>query len=213
MKVYCISGIGADGRIFDTLQIEAEKIIVHWEPTTSAESLGDYAKKLARQIDANHAFILLGVSYGGMLAIEMNKFIKPEKTILISSVARHLELPLWVRWIGKTGIINLVPDFMFTIPSGLLMWYFGIKDELAKQRISGILENIDREFTKASIRKLLKWQNDFLPENLIRIHGNIDRLLPVPKNAAYHPIGNGGHFMIVQNAKKVSELVNRVLES
>jgi len=213
MKVYCISGIGADGRVFDTLQIDAEKITINWEPTTNSESLKAYAKKLSRQIDTNEKFVLLGVSYGGMLAIEMNKFITPMKTILISSVVKPKQIPLWIRLVGKTGLINLIPTFMFTVPTGFLIWYFGIKDDVARNRIREILKNIDRKFTKQSIRKLMTWHNDFEPDNIVCIHGDQDRLLPANPNVSNHMIKNGGHFMIVQRAAEISRVVNQLLRT
>ena len=107
MKAYCISGIGANEKVFHQLTLNFDYIPIKWVPTDNSETLQDYAKKLCGQVDTSEEFVLIGVSYGGMLATEMNNFIHPVKTILISSssisfltVAR---IPLDGRLLGKNS--------------------------------------------------------------------------------------------------------------
>ncbi len=212
MKAYCISGIGANEQVFHNLKLNFEYIPIKWVETSDNETLKDYAQKLCAQIDTSEKFVLIGVSYGGMLAIEMNKFIKPEKTILISSTATRKELPLILRIIGRIGIINFVPSFFFTIPPFLLFWFFGIKNPNGRKMIKEIVQGIDRKFTKQSIKKILNWINQEIPENMIRIHGDNDKLLPVPDNVEFILIKNGGHFMIGDRATEVSQILNQEVD-
>ena len=132
MKAYCISGIGADGSIFELLDITCEKVIIEWMPTTRQESLQMYAHKLTSCIDQSEPFVIIGVSYGGMLACAMNEFVRPEKTLLISSVTKPSELPFWIRWIGKTPLIDWLPSALFTFPEWLVPWFFPITDDVTR---------------------------------------------------------------------------------
>lgn len=213
MKAYCISGIGANEQVFHNLTLDFEFIPVKWVETTYSETLKDYAEKLCAQIDTSEKFVLIGVSYGGMLATEMNKFIAPEKTILISSTASRKELPVTLRFIGKIKIINLVPSFFFTIPPFLLFWFFGIHNPQGRKMIKEIVAGIDRRFTKMSIEKILNWTNNDIPSNMVRIHGDKDKLLPAPKNVNYLKVKNGGHFMIGDRANEVSKLLNSEIKA
>ena len=209
MKAYCLTGIGANEEVFHNLDLDFEYIPIVWTPTTNKESLKDYAEKLCKQVDISEKFVLIGVSYGGMLATEMNKFITPEKTILVSSVANRKELPGILKFLGKTGLINIVPTYFFTLPPFLLYFIFGIHNEAGKKIVRKIIGGIDNQFTKMSIKKILNWDNqDNPPDNLIRIHGDNDWVLPVPKNVVNIKVKNGRHFMIGDRSQEVSKLLN-----
>ncbi len=208
MKAYCISGIGANEAVFHQLNLKFEYVPIKWVPTTRAETLNDYARKLCEQVDTSEKFVLIGVSYGGMLATEMNKFISPEKTILISSVATRKELPRLLRFLGRIKLIYLVPSFLFTVPPFIIYWFFGIHTPKARETIKTIVGGIDKRFTKLSVKKILEWDNVTVAPRTIRIHGSKDRLLPVPKDVAYVEVKGAGHFMIGNRIAEVSRFLN-----
>ena len=85
MKIYGISGLGADKRIFDSLNLDYPLIPVDWIEPTENESLKDYSNRLLKVIDTKSDFALLGVSFGGLVAVEISKVLKPRLTIIISS--------------------------------------------------------------------------------------------------------------------------------
>lgn len=209
MKAYCISGIGANEKVFHQLKLDFEYIPIKWVATESTETLKDYAFKLCEQVDTTEPFVLIGVSYGGMLATEMNKFIHPEKTILISSTATSKELPRILRFFGSIKLIHLVPSFFFTVPPFIIFWFFGINTKEGKRMITEIIRGIDKKFTKLSVKKILEWENLEIAPNTLRIHGDRDRLLPAPLNVEYIEVKNAGHFMIGNRVEEVSEILNR----
>ncbi|MEO9966296.1 MAG: alpha/beta hydrolase [Reichenbachiella sp.] len=211
MKVYCITGLGADESVFDLLEINSEKVCISWAPTYAWESMEAYAEKLCEQVDQHEPFVLLGVSLGGMLAVEMNKFIKPEMTILVTSLARRSELPRWIRWVGKTRLNRIIPTFLFSSHPKLIIWLFGVKSARGKQMVFDIASRTDKRFIKLSIDKVLNWQNDWVPENLQRIFATDDALLPKPNGVTGIEVNNAGHFAIVESAQEVSFRVDQLL--
>ncbi len=89
MDVYLISGLGADRTVFRNL-IFSEGVKIHyldWITPKTKESLRDYALRLAEGIDTSRTFCIMGLSFGGMLATEMTSVLKPQRTILISSIS------------------------------------------------------------------------------------------------------------------------------
>jgi len=209
MKAYCISGIGANEKVFHQLKLDFDYVPIKWVPTEASETLKDYAFKLCEQVDTSEPFVLIGVSYGGMLATEMNKLIHPEKTILISSTATRKELPWILRFLGRIKIILLVPSIFFTVPPFIIFWFFGINTMEGKRMIGEIIRGIDKKFTKLSVKKILEWENMEVAPNTLRIHGDKDRLLPAPLNVEYIEVENAGHFMIGNRVEEVSEILNR----
>ena len=95
--VYCISGLGADERIFCRLQVPDSTFhFIRWEQPRVSESIDNYAARLCKQIQHDQP-ILMGVSFGGMMAIEMAKVLSVEKVVLISSIKSFTELPRWMK--------------------------------------------------------------------------------------------------------------------
>ena len=85
MKVYGISGLGADKRVFEKLTLDLELIPIDWITPYKNERIEDYAKRLSKKIDKKEEFIIIGVSFGGLIATEISKILKSKLTILISS--------------------------------------------------------------------------------------------------------------------------------
>jgi alpha/beta superfamily hydrolase len=50
--------------------------------------------------------ILVGVSFGGMIAVEVAKLIETEKVILISSAKTKHEIPQYYQFAGAIKIVN-----------------------------------------------------------------------------------------------------------
>src|SRR5258708_37464041 len=111
MKAYFISGLAADGRVFKHIQLPKglETIYLNWIPPQEEEALPHYALRLATSINTKEPFVLLGLSFGGMLAIEIAKQLHPVSTILISSIPVSDHLPGYFKAAGKIGLHKMVP--------------------------------------------------------------------------------------------------------
>tara|TARA_B100000809_G_scaffold234479_1_gene251928 strand:+ start:239 stop:877 length:639 start_codon:yes stop_codon:yes gene_type:complete len=212
MKCYCISGLGADKRAFKYLSINHELIHVEWIKPNKKESISSYSKRLSKQIDTTKPFMLLGLSFGGTIACELAKFLKPEKVIHISSIINKKHLPLIFRIIGSLGIHKLIPSSLMSPPIGLAYWFFGIKKPENKKLLKEILDDTDKDFLKWAIGRLLSKEEIVIPENLIRIHGTNDKLLPIRDREGFIEIKGGGHFMVIEQADEVNEKFNLVLQ-
>ena len=125
MKIYCISGLGADHTVFDRLDINGEKVCISWIPSFEWESLKDYARRLTAQVDTSEPFLLLGVSFGGMLAVEMNKFISPEKNH-IGIVSGHTTRIAWMDALGTETYASQIHALIYvcfkSAISNLVFW-------------------------------------------------------------------------------------------
>jgi len=207
MKVYAISGLGADKRVFDYLDIEHELIAVDWIVPEKKEDIKTYSKRLINEYKINKEieFGLLGVSFGGLVAIEMSKILNPKFTLLISSVETRNELSWIVRLVGKLKLIELLPKNVFNPPKFIAHYMFGTK---RKKLLNSILDDADEMFTKWAVRELLNWKNESKIVNLIKIGGTNDKMLP-PKGDHVILVEKGEHFMIVDKGVEISDIINR----
>ncbi|HEY1114635.1 MAG TPA: alpha/beta hydrolase, partial [Chitinophagaceae bacterium] len=174
MNIYFISGLGADERAFQRITLP-ERFVVHhlaWKPPLDDESMNAYARRMAEDIEKESPFSIVGLSLGGMIAVEMNSFLKPVQTILLSSDFTRNHLPVYVQWIGRTRLHRVVPpSWLKKLPS-LAYWFFGTKTTAEKSLLDQFLRDADEDLLQWSINAVLSWENKALPPNCIRIHGD-----------------------------------------
>lgn len=204
MKLYAISGLGADKRVFQNLTLDCELVSIDWIEPKRNESIAEYSLRLSQKIDTTEKFGIIGVSFGGLVAVEMSKKLNPALTILISSAETSNELRTIYRIFGKSKLVNLIPTKFFDPPRGIAHWIFGAKD---KQLLSQILDDTDLNFAKWAVKELVNWKNEEkLTNPILKIGGTHDKLIPAKGNTKL--IERGGHFMIVDRADEVSEVIN-----
>ena len=208
MKLYAISGLGADERVFNYLKLDSELIPIPWITPQNHESIDNYASRLSKVIDTNEDFGILGLSFGGLIATEISKQLRPKLTILISSVETRSDFPLVIKSLGKLLPIRSLPLFFFDPPRKLAHYLFSTQQ---KQLLNDILDDTDLHFAKWAIHELLHWKNTNRLKNIIKIQGSKDRLLPPKIDQNTVLIQGGGHFMIVDRAEEISQVISSKL--
>lgn len=59
MKIYTISGLGADQRVFQELKLDYELVPLNWISPIRNESIQSYASRLAENIDVTEEYMVL----------------------------------------------------------------------------------------------------------------------------------------------------------
>ena len=209
MKLYAISGLGADQRVFQYLTLNAEFIPIDWITPEKNEPLEHYAMRLSNVIDRSGLFGILGVSFGGLVATEISKQLKPKITILISSAETRDELAWFYRISGKLNLLRFLPERLFRPPMWLINWLFGTKK---KELLKKIIHDTDLGFAKWAVQELIRWKNRQRLEHCLKISGANDRMMPPAKSDNTVLIPGGTHFMIVDRAREISDLINKKIE-
>lgn len=210
MKIYGISGLGADKRVFDYLTLDFEFIPIDWITPNKNESIKNYSERLSKVIDTESNFCIIGVSFGGLIATEISKILNPQMTILISSAQTKNELRPIFRLFGKTKLIKLIPTSLFNPPKFIAKYVFGAKNS---ELLNNILDDTDLNFAKWAVNELINWKNETLLKNILKINGTKDKLIPPKGNTKMLLIDKGEHFMIVDRAHEISVLLNREVKT
>jgi pimeloyl-ACP methyl ester carboxylesterase len=151
--IYILSGLGADERVFKYLHLPGFTAHhIKWVTPLPEETIEAYAKRLTAQIKTLQP-ILVGLSFGGMMAVEIAKHIKTEKIILIASSKTNKELPFYYRWVGKLGIHKLVSPGLLKRSNFLMNWAFGALSLPDKKLLNAILKDTDPVFLAWAIDK------------------------------------------------------------
>ncbi|WP_236941095.1 alpha/beta hydrolase [Flammeovirga sp. MY04] len=178
-----------------------------WITPQKNESLQHYALRLSEKINTREDFILIGVSFGGVVATEIAKVLHPKLTILLSTIEISLELPLLYRIVGRTRFLEILPHQLFRMPFLIASKLFGTKHKVLKD----ILKDSDPSFTQWAVNALIHWKNEQrLSSNKLRIYGSKDLILPARECDVL--IEGGHHFMIVDRANEISSIINNKLD-
>jgi pimeloyl-ACP methyl ester carboxylesterase len=215
MNLYFISGLGADKRIFQNLVLpEVFKIYyIEWVAVLENESMGSYCRRLSIQINQQEPFSLVGLSFGGVIAIELSKFLSPAQTVLISSFCFKKEVPWYYILLGESRIYKIIPPRMLLRPNNIAFRLFGAYKPEIKNLLKNIFEDTDPEFFEWAIRQLFSWDNHWKPANLVRIHGTADKILPYREIMKAIPVKDGEHLMVYSKSAIISRILTENLQN
>lgn len=212
-NIYVISGLGADSSVFCRLNLPGYKLChVEWVETKKGETMQEYAKRLLPQIKEENP-IVMGLSLGGMLALEVSKLIPVKKVISLSSVVSYHELPLAYKLAGILRLQRILPVHWFAKGNKFTQWIFGVHTAEDRVILNQVFKNLDRSFLYWALNAVLTWENRKLPKNLLRIHGSSDMILPRKRKSQYDVvISKGTHLMLLDQHKDVSAAILSVLK-
>ena len=207
---YLIPGLGADERVFRGLHLPGPSTVLHWLPPQSpTEPLRHYAARLAEAVPPGQLCWLVGVSFGGLLALEIGRLRPLARVVLISSLADARQLPPLLKLGRATGLYRLVPFGLLPRLPRLAQWLFGARNGREYQLLARILRDTDPAFARWATRQLLQWDSTGVP-TATRLHGTHDRLLPAGAAPIDYLLPGAGHFMIVSHAAQVSRLLGQL---
>ncbi|HEY0262676.1 MAG TPA: alpha/beta hydrolase [Chitinophagales bacterium] len=212
MKHICVfSGLGADKRVFREIDFSGFDVtFIEWIEPQNNENLTSYAKRLANQITSDKP-ILIGLSFGGIVATEIAKIIDTEKIILIASAQTKHNIPFYYRIAGKLRLHKLLPTTLLKHPNIFLYRVFGVNTEKDKLLLSEILCDTNPKFLTWAIDKIITWNNEEKLNNVKQIHGTADKLLPI-KYADYDvKVSGGGHFMTISQADELTRIIRELI--
>ncbi len=211
--LYCVSGFGADERVFANLDFGNYKVhFIPWLLPEKKESLSEYARRMRESIMEENP-VLFGLSFGGMICIEIAKIIKTEKVILISSIASLHEIPRWIRLTGKSQLNKIFPLRSFRVFEPVQNYNLGITNKIELALVREYRKSINPIYTNWAVNQIVNWKNDWQPANLFRIHGTKDNMFPIKKIKADYIIQGGGHFMIMNKAAEINKVLKDILKT
>lgn len=210
--LYLFPGLGADESIFRNLKLPGYEIVhIKWIKPLNGEDVADYAARLQYQIKEDTQPVLVGLSFGGMVAQELAKLIDPALTVIVSSIKGVKERPL------QLDLAKALRPHKF-LPSILAIefdfWYpfaFGRTSAFEKSYIKRMAKGIHPDFTDWATDAAIHWENTEIVSNLVHIHGTRDNLFPACYIKDAHMIKGGTHFMVYNKADQVADIMLREL--
>jgi pimeloyl-ACP methyl ester carboxylesterase len=211
--IYFISGLGADWRMFQFLKLPDHLLQyqISWlEPLSQDEPLESYVQRLLPQIKDTQP-ILVGFSFGGLVAIELAKLLQPRKTIIISSLASRHALPWYYRLAGKSFLHRFLPFKIMQNTYPMAPFFFGAQTPYERRLLKSVFFRINEKYLRWALARMLDWQQEAVLPGLVQIHGTADKVLPPTDDVNIIRVPDGEHLMILHRAEEVSAILSRIL--
>jgi pimeloyl-ACP methyl ester carboxylesterase len=178
--------------------------VVPWIPPQRRESLGAYARRLAELLEDERPAFVGGISFGGIIALEVAALLPIRACFLISSVVSPCEMPPWMRaarWCLPAG-----GDWLLKGAGHIAKRWPRIRRSAATARISKFAGEGGDWYRWASAA-VLRWQPNpaIAALKIHRIHGQLDRTFPSRYVRCPAIVAGGGHVLPVTHPELIAE--------
>ena len=183
-----------------------EVVHIDWILPLENETLQNYALRISENIKDENA-ILIGLSFGGIISVEISKIKKFKKVFLLSSAKTKFEIPFYYRFLGKLNLLRIIPSSILKRVNSLTYLVFGAKTNFEKNLLKDIIKNTDKHFLKWALHQIMNWKNENYSENIVHIQGDSDLILPHVFVKYDYLVKGGTHFMTLNQSKEIETII------
>lgn len=211
MKLYVISGLGADKTVFEFIKfpVKFDVVFIDWLIPNHNETFNDYVKRMAEFVDEKQPFCLLGYSFGGIMVQEIHKRKPAEKVVILGSIKSHHEMSVSFVLAKKSRIFSKIPENYFGERTLKSYAFFRKLFDPKNPKLWKYFTVQNTTYLKWSINKILEWKNEKLPD-VIQILADKDIVFPIKNSNPDFVIKEGTHLFPVTKANEVSKILEEV---
>jgi len=199
IHVYCVPGMSAKPTIYEYITLPPEQYEIHWiawKMPEKHEPLTDYSKRLCAEIKHENP-VLIGVSLGGMVVQEMQKYIKVRKLILISTLESKYERPAYMNFGRRTKLYKLLPTSLVKYMKRFESWPLGkfIKTQL--RTYNRYIHRDEKAYLDWAIEQVLYWDQEKPLPGVVHIHGDSDHIFPIKYIKKCFTVHGATHLLVI----------------
>lgn len=213
-KIYFVPGMAAGAEIFERIHLPEDRFhveILEWFIPEKNETITAYAGRMA-QLISEESPVLVGVSFGGVIAQEMKQFMPKAKVIIISSVKSKFELPKRFLMVRKSRFYRMIPTGLLVNAKDLTRFAIGPWTKRRLQLYNTYLSVRDKRYLDWAIKQMVCWDREIPDPEVVHIHGDRDIVFPIKNIKNALAVKGGTHAMILYRAKAVSDQLLNVLK-
>lgn len=211
MKLYTISGLGADEKVLEKLTFNPEIEIVHipWLIPDLDEDFHNYVSRMSEFINDSEDFYLLGYSFGGIVVQEIHKLKPAKKIVILGSIRCDAEKSRLIKAGQKINAVKYIPTRVFNGNTTLFYSFFRKLFDPKNPRLNQYFRVKDPYYLKWSMDKVAHWKFDKIPD-VIQILADKDIVFPIKNSQPDFVIKNATHLFPATRPKEVSEILKTI---
>ena len=224
-RIILFPGLGADPRMFakQKQRFGDDLLCPDWLDPETDEPFDGYVRRWASQLAPvpgdDRPLFLGGVSFGGMVAMQMARHMKPKAVILIGSCRSVRSKP--ARWQVARRISDLIPDRLLgRRVLGLGALWVSLLDRLDDEHRSLLIKmaaESDPKRMRHNGHACADWDFDYRSESQFppvhQIHGRLDAIIPLVPGDPDTLIPNGRHLISFSHPHTVNAYILSVVKA
>ena len=213
MKLYIISGLGADYKVLQKLDFgeNIEVVFLDWLMPNRKEDFQHYIHRMADRIDDSQPFFLLGYSFGGIVVQEIHKIKKAQKIVILASIKCNQEKSRLMKIGEITKIPKILPTQFYKEKVALSIYRFGKMLGAQNPKMLEYFTVRNPYYLKWSVEKIAEWKSVKNTE-VIQILGNRDIIFPIRYCQPDYVIKGGTHLFPAIQHKEVSRILKNIFK-
>jgi pimeloyl-ACP methyl ester carboxylesterase len=215
IHVYFVPGMAAGAEIFRNIRLPEDRFTTHileWLIPEKNEKIATYAKRMAALIIEKDS-VLIGVSFGGVVAQEMSEYVSLRKLIIISSVKTEFELPRRMKFARKSFFYKLIPTSLVLSAEDLTKFSVGPRSQKRLRLYQEYLHVRDKQYLDWAIQNMVCWNRKKPVVGVVHIHGDKDIVFPIKYIKNCDVQKGGTHIMVLNKGQELSEKIITIIES
>jgi len=213
MKIYVVSGLGADFKVLEKLRFpeHLEVVFIDWLIPERNELFAHYICRMAEKINGAEPFFLLGYSFGGIMVQEIHKIKPAQKVVILGSLKSHKEKSRLIKTGQLTGVVRFFPERFFDIAAAQAFPAVRKFFDFNNANLVRYFQVRDPYYLKWSVEKIAAWKSEENPD-VIQIMGDRDLVFPLKNSRPDYIIKEGTHLFPATRPKEVSKILAEILK-
>lgn len=213
-KLFLISGLGADERLFKNLDLSGYEVVpISWITPDKQDTLTSYAAKLIGRAGVAAGDSVIGVSLGGMITVEIAKQVQLKHAIIISSIKSGAEAPWYFSFFRTVPVYKLISGGFVQKLGPVIRPLFGaFAGNKEAPLFYSMLKNSDPVFLTWAMGAALHWNGIPAPYKIHHLIGDADLIFQYKRVKDATIIPKGDHMMVFTRAKEISPVIRKILD-
>ncbi len=213
IHVYFMPGMAASPKIFEYIKLPENQFRMHfleWSIPFDNEGFEDYALRMSQKIKHKDV-VLVGVSFGGVLVQQIDRYVNARKLIIVSSVKSMFELPKRMLLAKTTGAYKILPIQLASKIDIFEKYAFGKTMTKRLELYKKYLSVNDAKYLSWAIKNMVCWEQKEHRSDIVHIHGDKDPVFPIKYIKKCIVIKNGTHIAIINKYKWFNENLPQII--
>lgn len=156
--------------------------------------------------------VLVGLSFGGLVAQQIASLNGNAKVILVSSFLSKKNLPSFLRFGLDTGLYHFMPKKQFDFINQQIAYRLNSGEKSSHQMLIEMLEKSDMDLVKWSVHQIATWKPILNPKfERHSLQGTNDMVVMPWETHNKHVVQDGTHFMVHDQADEVTNLLASII--
>lgn len=218
MKIYLIPGLGYDHRIYQHLDFPGHEVeYINWIDPKEKESIQNYTQRLFAGIpNDQEKKVLVGHSFGAVVAQEFAAVSKVDMVIVLSSIRSREEMPRSMKWVKPVGIYRLFTKKLCIKTVKYWGKSHGFESKVDQEMFKSMIRNQSNNYLQWAFKTISAWQTPTLSQGtkIVQLHGSKDKTFPLKLiESPSHVIEGGDHIMLYRRPLEINGILNSEIEN